>query len=93
MSTNQTATTVASEKPILRSVNFELESAIASLKEAKAEEAISDLAMLLEDCRQGDEVLIANASMSILNFYSYVRNARKSLMNAYKSLNGKEVEL
>lgn len=35
----------------LGSVNFELESAIGLLKEAQGEEAISDLAMLLEDCK------------------------------------------
>lgn len=73
------------------SVNFDLESAISLLKEAEAEEAISDFSMLLEDCKQSDEMLIANASASILKFYSYVRRAKQSLLSAYKSLNGKEV--
>lgn len=93
MSTNQTATTVANQHPDLGSVNFELESAIGLLKEAQGEEAISDLATLLEDCKQGDEVLVANASTTILRFYSHVRYAEKYILNAYKALNGKEAEL
>jgi len=93
MSTNQTATAVANKHQDLRCVSFDLESAIDLLKETKCDEAIIDLSLLLEDYKQGDEMLIANASTSILKCCSRVLLARKYLLSAYKSLNGKEEEI
>lgn len=80
----------------LGNINSELENAIVLLDDGVGEETIEEVALLLEDYtnRPGfDEVLIANASTSLLRFYSYIRNVKRSIKEAYKCLNGKECEL
>lgn len=94
--TNQSATVVAIERLDLGSINSELENAICLLNSSNGEEAIEDMTSLLDDYthKSGfDEVLIANASTSLLRFYTTLRNVKRSVMEAYRSLNGKEVKL